>query len=46
MKIELELVDDQIEMLCKHFDRNREDLEEYEIGELLDELIDQTCTYD
>lgn len=36
------LTDDQIEILLKHFgkDDEPEDLEDYEVGELVDQLID------
>lgn len=37
------LAEDQIEILLKHFGRTNkpEDLEDYEVGELVDQLIDE-----
>lgn len=32
---------EQAEIICKHFNKNMNDLEEYEICELLDEIIDE-----
>ena len=32
---------DQAEIIAKHFDRDINDLEEYEICELLDKIIDE-----
>lgn len=34
---------EQANDLCKHFGKNIAELEEYEICELLDKLIDETC---
>ena len=34
------LTADQIETLCKHFGKERKDLQDYEICELLDKVID------
>lgn len=31
---------DQIDTICKHFNKNVNDLEDYEICELLDKIID------
>lgn len=37
------IADDQIQLLIKHFgkDGEPEDLEDYEVGELVDQLIDE-----
>lgn len=37
------ITDDQIQLLIKHFgkDGEPEDLEDYEVGELVDQLIDE-----
>lgn len=32
---------DQAQTICEHFNMNIEDLEEYEIAELLDRVIDE-----
>ena len=32
---------DQAQTICEHFDMNIDDLEEYEIAELLDRIIDE-----
>ena len=39
--IDYKITIDQAELICKHFNRNINDLEEYEICELLDKLIDK-----
>lgn len=34
------LTEDQKETICKHFEKDRNDLEDWEIAELLDKVID------
>lgn len=34
------LTEDQKDTICRHFGKNREDLEDWEISELLDKIID------
>ena len=41
MNIEFLITPDQAETICKHFGKNKEDLLDYEIAELLDRLIDE-----
>lgn len=36
------LTQEQAEDICKHYGKNIAELEEFEIGELLDRLIDET----
>lgn len=36
------LTHEQAEDICKHYGKNIAELEEFEIGELLDRLIDET----
>ena len=37
------LTNDQAESICKYYDEDASQMEEYEIFELLDRLIDETC---
>lgn len=39
--IDYKITRDQAETICKHFNKNINDLEEYEICELLDKIIDK-----
>ena len=39
-QIEFTLTQDQLETLCNHFGVNLEELEDFELCELLDKLID------
>lgn len=39
--IDYKITRDQAESICKYFNKNINDLEEYEICELLDKIIDK-----
>jgi hypothetical protein len=34
------ITSEQVEVICRHFGKERKDLEDYEVCELLDKLID------
>lgn len=38
--INYHITEDQAKAICAHFNKNFEDMEEYDICELLDEIID------
>lgn len=39
--INFHITKDQAEIICEHFNKNLNDLEEYEVCELLDQIIDE-----
>lgn len=43
-KVNYYLTDDQIELLCEHFNKNCEEVEHWEIYDMLDELIDSLAS--
>ena len=39
--INFHITQEQAEIICEHFNKNLNDLEEYEVCELLDQIIDE-----
>lgn len=44
--VKVYLTSDQVEMLAKHYNKDPEKLQEYEVGELVDLLIDNITVFD